>query len=70
MNSKLEDADPQHWLELELVRYQAEQKIKAGLWIRIRIHFPLWIRIPITYADADPGGKNIKITREKMQGNW
>ena len=26
----------------------------AGLWIRIRIHFPSWIRIHIQYADPDP----------------
>ena len=28
--------------------------LRAGLWIRIHIHSPFWIRIP----DPDPGGEN------------
>ena len=38
---------------------------QAGLWIRIRIHFPSWIRFQ--YADPDPGEKNFRKRLKKCQ---
>ena len=34
----------------------------------IRILCPSWIRIRIRNADPDPGGRSLKITKEKNQG--
>ena len=46
----------------------ADKQLKTRAWIRIRIHFPSWIRIRIQNPDPDPHSKSGSgSTRENLR---